>query len=160
MEILRLLLEVAGALLLVVATFFLYLVSQSFSKVSEQIVSLTKAIADLREELAKGYVPKGEWEELRKRFHDISGTIGKVDQWQRFHEDDDSVQQKIVELERAVRELTALLHKDFATKDEFNEERKATNHSINNLRDATSAWIADLRAEMERRKGSRNGKAD
>jgi hypothetical protein len=149
MEAIRLLLEAAGGLLLVIATFFLYKVSEAFTKVSTQIDTLTAAIATLREELAKGYVPKGEWEELRRRFHDISGTIGKVDQWQRFHDDDDSVRQKLVAIDHTMTELSAKLYKDFVTKEEW-EAIRVRLHDLNN----TVAGLMAV-AELERRKESR-----
>lgn len=70
-DVMQLLLEGAGALLLAVAVFFL-------SSVSSQLKSLSKAVADLRLEIAKEYVPKTDFHQHKQRVHELSDSVGVI----------------------------------------------------------------------------------
>lgn len=71
MELSRLLLEGAGAVILMIATFFLY-------KVSERLDRLSTEIADLRVEMMRNYVLKEEFTTMRTRVHEISNNLSKL----------------------------------------------------------------------------------
>ena len=47
-----------------------------------------KAHKDVDDERWKGMTE--EIAKLRARVHDMAGRVGKVDQWQRFHDDEDT----------------------------------------------------------------------
>lgn len=85
-------LQIAGALLLMVATFFLYRVSGTLDTLEQDVATgkmeLVNEISLLRVELANDYVKNSEFLLVRQRVHDLSSIVGKIDQWQRFYDDD------------------------------------------------------------------------
>jgi len=81
MDIAKYLIEGLFAVVLCGIGFFL-------KQISDKLEELTKSITDLRIKVIEDFVTKTEWEQLRVRLHDLSGLIGKIDQWQRFYDED------------------------------------------------------------------------
>jgi hypothetical protein len=142
MDIAKYLIEGLFAVVLCGIGFFL-------KEISAKLEKLTDAIAALKVEMIQDFVTKSEWEQLRTRFHDLSGTIGRIDQWQRFHDDDDSVRQKLVAIDHTMTELSEKLYKEFVTKEEW-EAIRLRLHDLN----TTVAGLMAV-AELERRKEPR-----
>jgi len=70
-DVMQLLLEGAGALLLAVGVFFL-------SSVSAKLKELSNAVSDLRLEIAKEYVLKTDFVAHKERVHELSDTMGII----------------------------------------------------------------------------------
>lgn len=70
-DVVQILLEGAGALLLAIGVFFLY-------SVSDRLKELSKAVSDLRLEIAKEYVLKTDFSAHKERMHELSDHMGII----------------------------------------------------------------------------------
>lgn len=82
-----------------------------------------------------------EVNQFRTRLHDLSGTIGKIDQWQRFQDDSEPISEKVLLLDKAISDLTLVLHKDFVTKEEWEKVRTRLHDINDNVSALKSEWI-------------------
>jgi hypothetical protein len=86
-DLVQLIIEGLFAIVLCGIGFFL-------SQISSKLEKLSDTITALKVEMLQDFVTKHEWELLRGRLHDLSGLIGKIDQWQRFHDEDHKERRK------------------------------------------------------------------
>lgn len=119
---------------------FLWAVGGLLGLVNALLALVLKAHKDSDDERWSGM--NSEIEKIRVRLHEFSGMVGKVDQWQRFYDDDDGI--RIANMDTAISDLTLVLHKDFVTKDEW-EKVRGRLHDIMDI-------VSGLRAEVDMRK--------
>lgn len=120
----------------------LWLVGGLLSLVNALLWLVLKAHKDSDDERWKGMIV--EIGKLRTRLHDFAGQVGKIDQWQRFYDNDDGLINRITDMDKAISALTLVLHKDFVTKDEW-ENVRGRLHDITDI-------VSGLKAEVDMRK--------
>ena len=81
MDFAKYLIEGLFAIVLCGIGFFLQQIAAKLEKLADNINAL-------KVEMIQDFVTKIEWEQLRVRLHVLSALIGKIDQWQRFYDED------------------------------------------------------------------------